>query len=251
MERLRPESIDSFEFANESISWISGYENEAAVDDASRQIVRYFGLEAFVFGALFRNGEREHYRYLVGCKPEWCFLYNQNKWYAIDPFIDYALHHTSPVLALDVPLISPGQQRMMAAAAEHGFRSGVVVPAHSDSSARVGVLYLGTDQDPTLAHRSLVRHRSLMRAFAMELLEWWDARLSDTSAADLELDELDVELLYKAQNHATVEEAARELGITFTRAKKRYQRLAQKLEAPSKRYAVERALALGVIKPKP
>ncbi len=221
MGRLPPDSINSFEFANESISWISGYENEAAVDDASRQIVRYFGLEAFVFGALFRNGEREHYRYLVGCKPEWCFLYNQNKWYAIDPFIDYALHHTSPVLALDVPLTSPGQHRMMAAAAEHGFRSGVVVPAHSDSSARVGVLY------------------------------WWDARLSDTSAADLELDELDVELLYKAQNHATVEEAARELGITFTRVKKRYQRLAQKLEAPSKRYAVERALALGVIKPKP
>ena len=249
MGRLPPESINSFEFANESISWISGYENEAAVDDASRQIVRYFGLEAFVFGALFRNGEREHYRYLVGCRPEWCFLYNQNKWYAIDPFIDYSLHHTSPVLASEVPLTSAGQQRMMAAAAEHGFRSGVVVPAHSDSSARVGVLYLGTDHGPALAHRSFTRHRSLMRAFAMELLEWWDARLRDTSAADLELDDLDVDLLYKAQNHATAEEAARELGITVSRVESRYERLNRKLEAPSKRYAVERAVVLGVIKP--
>src|SRR5258708_15623199 len=185
MGRLRPESINSFEFANESISWISGYENEAAVDDASRQIVRYFGLEAFVFGALFRNGEREHYRYLVGCKPEWCFLYNQNKWYAIDPFIEYALHHTSPVLALDVPLASAGQQRMMAAAAEHGFRSGVVVPAHSDSSTRVGVLYLGTDQEPALAHRSLVRHRSLMRAFAIDLLECWISPFHHTTVTHL------------------------------------------------------------------
>ena len=70
-----------------------------------------FGLEAFVFGALFRNGEREHYRYLVGCKPEWCFLYNQSKWYAIDPFIDYALHHTSPVLASEVPLSSLSFER--------------------------------------------------------------------------------------------------------------------------------------------
>jgi hypothetical protein len=249
MGRLPPESINSFEFANESISWIRGYENEAAVDDASRQIVRYFGLEAFVFGALFRNGEREHYRYLVGCKPEWCFLYNQSKWYAIDPFIDYALHHTSPVLASEVPLTSAGQQRMMAAAAEHGFRSGVVVPAHSDSSARVGVLYLGTDQGPTLAHRSFTRHRSLMRAFAMELLEWWDARLRDTSAADLELDDLDVDLLYKAQSNATTEQAARELGVTLARAKARYLKLYQKLEAPTKRYAVEKAAALGLIKP--
>jgi DNA-binding CsgD family transcriptional regulator len=250
MGRARPELIDSFEFANESISWISGYENEAAVDDASRQIVRYFGLEAFVFGALFRSGEREHYRYLVGCKPEWCFLYNQSKWYAIDPFIEYALHHTSPVLASDVPLTSPGQQRMMAAAAEHGFRSGVVVPAHSDSSVRVGVLYLGTDQGSALAYRSFVRHRSLMRAFAMELLEWWDARLRQTSMTDLELDELDLELLHMAQDHATSEEAARELGVTLARVEDRYKRLDQKLNAPRKRYAVEKAVALGLIKPK-
>src|SRR5437879_1199919 len=156
-------------------------EFSSPLGSAVRKVRIYRDREAFVCGALFRNGEREHYRYLVGCKPEWCFLYNQNKWYAIDPFIDYVMHHTSPVLALDVPLTSPGQQRMMAAAAEHGFRSGVVVPAHSDSSARVGVLYLGTDQDPTLARRSLVRHRSLMPAVAMELLEWWDARLRETS----------------------------------------------------------------------
>ena len=88
-----------------------------------------------------------------------------------------------------------------------------------------------------------------MRAFAMELLEWWDARLRDTSAADLELDDLDVELLYKAQNHATAEEAARELGVTVSRVKARYQRLHAKLEAPTKRYVVERAEALGLIKP--
>src|SRR5258708_25385184 len=177
MGRLPPECINSFEFANESISWIKGYESEAAVHDASRQIVRYFGLEAFVFGALFRGGEREHYRYLVGCKPEWCFLYNQSKWYAIDPFIEYALHHTSPVLASDVPLTSPGQQRMMAAAAEHGFRSGVVVPAHRDSSARVAVRYLGTDHGPALAHRSFTRHTDLMGAFARQLSVCGDRRL--------------------------------------------------------------------------
>jgi len=125
MGRLRPESINSFEFANESISWISGYENEAAVDDASRQIVRYFGLEAFVFGACSETANAS----ITGISSAASrngVSSTQNKWYAIDPFIEYALHHTSPVLALDVPLTSPGQQRMMAAAAEHGFRSGVV-----------------------------------------------------------------------------------------------------------------------------
>lgn len=62
-----PKRITSLETANDCISWISGYETEAEVQDAAQQIVEYFGLDAFVFGALSRNGEHEHHRYLVGC----------------------------------------------------------------------------------------------------------------------------------------------------------------------------------------
>ena len=243
------ESVRSFEDANNWISWISGYDTEAEVDAAARQIVQYFDLESYVFGALRRTGQREQYRYLVGCAPQWCYVYNQNKWYAIDPFIDYALHNTSPVLASDIPLSSSGQGRLLAAAAEHGFRSGVVVPAHSVSSIWVGVLYLGTDEGPEHAQRSFSQHRNLMRAFALELLEWWDGKLRVDGLEDLELDELDIDLLYKAQEQATAEEAARELGITLSRVNSRYERLNRKLEVTSKRSAVEEALALGLIKP--
>jgi len=242
-----PEAIRSLDEANARISWISGYETEAEVEAASRQIVEYFGLPSFVFSTLFRAGEREHHRYLVGCVPQWCYLYDQNKWYAIDPFIDYALKNTSPVLASDIVLSSPGQERMMAQAAEHGFRSGVVVPAHSSAAIRLGILYLGTDQGPERARDSLLKHRNLMRAFALELLEWWDGKLRESGLQDLELDELDVDLLVKAQEHATAEEAARELGVTLSRVKSRYERLERKLEVPSKRDAVEKAIALGLI----
>lgn len=51
----------------------------------ARQIVEYFDLPSFVFGAFFRTGGREDYRYLVGCVPEWCYIYNGNKWYASTP----------------------------------------------------------------------------------------------------------------------------------------------------------------------
>jgi DNA-binding CsgD family transcriptional regulator len=244
-----PEFVSSLEHANNWISWISGYETEAEVDAAARQIVQYFDLESYVFGALRRAGQREQYRYLVGCAPQWCYVYNQNKWYAIDPFIDYALHNTSPALASDIPLTSPGQGRLLAAAAEHGFRSGIVVPAHSASAVWVGVLYLGTDEAQEHAERSFSQHRNLMRAFALELLEWWDGKLRIDSLDDLELDDLDIDLLYKAQEQATAEEAARELGITVSRVNSRYERLNRKLEVTSKRRAVEKALALGLIKP--
>ena len=243
-----PDAIGSFENANDRISWIGGYETEAEVEAAARQIVEYFGLHSFVFGTLFRNGEREHYRYLVGCAPNWCFLYNQNKWYAVDPFIDYALRNTSPILASDIPLSSPGQERLMAEAAEHGFRSGIVVPAHSGSAIRIGILYLGTNEGVEHARESFLKHRNLMRAFALELLEWWDAKLRETGLQALDLDALDVDLLTKAQEHATAEEAARELGVTLSRVKARYERLTRKLEVPNKRSAVEKAVALGLIR---
>jgi DNA-binding CsgD family transcriptional regulator len=251
MQNRMPEPVNSFEHANNWISWIKGYETEAEVDAAARQIVQYFDLESYVFGALRRVGEREQYRYLVGCAPQWCYVYNQNKWYAIDPFIDYALHNTSPALASDIPLTTPGQGRLLDAAAEHGFRSGIVVPAHSASAIWIGVLYLGTNEDPEHAERSFSQHRNLMRAFALELLEWWDSKLRGDSLEDLELDDLDIDLLCKAQDQATAEEAARELGITVSRVNSRYERLNRKLEVTSKRHAVERALALGLIKPTP
>lgn len=243
-----PKEIGSFEDANDRISWISGYETEAEVEAAARQIVEYFGLRSFVFSALFRSGEREHYRYLVGCEPDWCFLYDQYKWYAIDPFIDYALNNTSPILASDIPLSTPGQERMMSEAAEHGFRSGIVVPAHSRSAIRIGILYLGTSEGPERVTESLRKHRSLMRAFALELLEWWDAKLRESGLDDLDLDELDVDLLTKAQEHATAEESARELGITLSRVKARYERITRKLGVENKRNAVDKAVALGLIK---
>ena len=87
-----------------------------------------------------------------------------------------------------------------------------------------------------------------MRAFALELLEWWDAWLRDTSLAELDLDDLDLELLQKAQEQATAEAAARELGITLSRVKWRYDRLNRKLNVAGKRQAVEKAVVLGLIK---
>jgi hypothetical protein len=243
-----PSSVASLGEANDSIAWISGYETEADVDAASRQIVHYFGLESYVFGAMHREDSREHYRYLVGCTVQWCYLYTQNRWYAIDPFIDYARNNTAPILASEVEMASEGQQRMMTIAAEHGFRSGIVVPAHSSAAVRIGVLYLGTEQGEDHVRESYIRNRSLLRAFALELLEWWDTRLRDDNLLELALDGLDLDLLQKAKEGATAEEAAHELGVTLSRVRSRYERLNQKLQVRSKRSAVEKAVALGLIK---
>lgn len=244
----RIDRIGSLEAANDSIAWIHGYETEAEVRDAAEQIVHYFGFDAFVFGALSRSREREHHRYLVGCAPEWCYTYAQNKWYAIDPYIDYALHNTTPIVADDIEISSAGQHRLLDAAAEFGYRSGVVVPAHSRSSAWVGILYLPTDQGAEYVRNVYPRHRSLMRAFALELLEWWDGHMREAGAGELNLDDLDLDLLEKANEGATAEEAAAELGVTLSRVNARYEKIYRKLNVSNKREATEKAVSLGLLK---
>lgn len=244
-----PESLGSLALANEFISSIARCTSETEVVEATLAIVNYFALQVFGFVIMARTQNCEHYRYLVGCDLRLCYRYLKNKWHAIDPFISYALHNTSPVLASDMPNNSEGQRRMRADAGQHGFRGGIAIPAHSSSSSLVGILYLGTDEGPERARQSLITHRNLMRALAMELLEWWDAKQCAISRAEFMLDDLDVELLRKARDHVTAEVAAQELGITSFCVDSRYERLNRKLQASCKRNAVEKAVSLGLIKP--
>jgi len=159
------------------------------------------------------------------------------------------LQNTAPALVSDVDITSGGQQRMLDTAAEYGYTDGIVVPAHSSSSTWIGLLYLTTGEAHDKVESTYRKYRTLMRAFSLELLEWWDAHLRETYAADLDLDELDLELLIKAQEDATAEEAALEIGIPPGRVKWRYERLMKKLGVHTKRRAVERAMELGLIKP--
>ena len=249
MEKPITESITSADNAIDCISWISGYETEVDVEAASKRIVQFFDLQYFAFGALYKSVEQEHYRYIFGFAPDWCYRYIQNKWYAIDPFIGYALKNTLPILASDIPLTSPGQHRMMDAAIDRGFRSGIFVPVHSASSSWIGLLYLWTGEENNQVRRSFDTHRNLMRTFGLELLEWCDARLHANSLTDYNLDQLDEDLLRKAQENLTVTESAYEIGITFSLAKSRYTQLLQKLNVSNKHCAIEKAIALGIIKP--
>lgn len=245
------EPISSVEIANDCITRIGGCETESEVEEAARRVVQFFGFEHFAFAAVYRHGEQEHYRYLFGSAPEWCYLYIQNKWYAIDPLIGYALQNTSPTLIADIPLISHGQQRMMESVIASGFRSGIVVPVHSISSTWIGLLYLGTPETSNCVQQNFDKYRNLMRAFGLELLEWSNFRLHDNSLSDLDLDELDLDLLGKAQEHATAQQAAIELGITVSLAESRYMRMCRKFDVANKRIAVDRAIKLGLLRPLP
>lgn len=249
MGKVLPEDAMSVLFADAGIACIAQCVTETDVQQLVGTILRHFEFESYVFVVMARNGPREHYHYLLGCDPGLCYRYFQNKWYAIDPFIDYALHNTSPVLTADVPSYSVGQKRLRRDGEANGFRDGIAVPAHGSSSALVGVLYFGTNAGPDHARRSLDKHRNLMRALALELLEWWNARLCTNGMMEFNLDRLDIDLLCKARDRANSKETAAKLGLTPACVIKRYERLRQKLGVTGKRHAVNKAIEIGLITP--
>lgn len=192
-------SIDPYygQWIDDMILRIKECEGESEVAALLAAIVQAFGLQSYVFISLCleEGSRRENHRYLIGCTPKWCQIYNANNWFFIDPFIEYALHHSMPILGSAIQPKTPGQAELLAAAAENGFRSGVVIPAHSGSDKRAGVLYLGSDKPPQEIETQLLNVRTLLRATAMELVEWWEAQMAIDAIAKFRLDPTDVALL--------------------------------------------------------
>jgi hypothetical protein len=243
------ELIDSLEAANRAIYGIKSCQSEAEVQGVLRKLLPYFGLEWYVFVILRRDDPSpESYRFFIGCLPEWCQIYNARKWFAIDPFIQYALRNTSPVLGSAIQPESPGQAELLAVAAKYGFRSGMVIPVHGGIKSRVGVLYLGTSKEPEAIEAKLLEQRNLLRAIAMELFEWWVAKMQAEALGGLRFDDLDLELLRFEHEGFTSEEAAKELGISPSKINNRFRRINMKLNVHSKKLAAEKAIELGLLR---
>lgn len=223
--------------------------DEFEVTGLVHELLHHFGAESFVFISLSRDCQsRESFRFLVGCAPKWCQIYNAKKWFAIDPFIRYALHNSSPILGSTIKSESPGQTELLDTAAENGFRSGMVIPTHAGNQSRIGLLYVGCSTPPEQAEPILTRNRNRLRAIAMELFEWTETKLNADSIAHYEFDSIDIELLKLECKGFTAEDAANTLHYSVAVVNHRFLRINEKLEVRHKKDAVKRALELGILR---
>lgn len=236
------ESIDS------QINRIKSCKDETEVNTLLRALLSHFDIESYVYISM-RRGEAsgESFRYLIGCAPGWCQKYNAKKWFAIDPFIQYALRNSAPIVGSEIKPQTPGQIELLAAAAEHGFRSGMIIPAHSGNSARIGALYLGSTGRPEEVEPTLIKSRNQLRAIAMELFEWWEEKIRGEMLARYRIDDIDLQLLAFEQKGFTTSEGASLLGVTESLINGRFRRINDKLDVHHRKRAVERALELGIL----
>jgi DNA-binding CsgD family transcriptional regulator len=242
-------AINSLEALDQAIYRIKACSSETEVDALLRPLLRYFEIDSYVFISLRRDqANRESFRYLIGCTPAWSQIYNAKKWFVIDPFIQYALHNSAPIVGSAIKPETAGQSELLEAAAANGFKSSMIIPTHAGNRARIGVLCLGSPQPPEIGDAQLLRSRNFLRAIAMELFEWWDAKLAAEMLDRYQLDQVDLELLKLEQNGFTAEDAAKVFGQTKSQINGRFRRINDKLDVHHKKHAVKRAIEIGILR---
>jgi hypothetical protein len=242
-------TLDSVEAVNRAIDHIKDCSGQQEVASNISSLIAYFDLSSYVFLVIQRGSTRRHRKwFLIGCSPEWCQIYNDRKWFMIDPFVDHALRDSRPILGSAIVPKSPGQIELMAIAAEYGFRSGIVIPAHTGLGSRVGVLYLGSNKSAAEMESRLLASRHLLRVIAMELFEWWEAKYISEAIGGHRFDEIEVELLRLYHEGFNTAAAAAALGLTFSQVNNRFRSINQTLGTRNRKEAVELAFDLGILR---
>lgn len=207
------------------------------------------GADASAFVSFVKDDETtESYRFLIGCDPVMCVEYERIAWYADDPWLHYACAHTEPIAGSHIPCRSAQDRALREVTAKFGFASSLIVPAPASRQlTRVGVLCLGSRTEGYFEGEGMLSARIAARSLAMELHEWWIARVKAELVEAARLTPEDLALLnHEWRGHPT-KKIAMELGTTPGSIDSRFQRLNAKLGVASRKGAARLAAEYGLL----
>jgi DNA-binding CsgD family transcriptional regulator len=207
------------------------------------------GADGCVFASFSRDDDTmESYKYLVACPAAWCHEYNENHWFAIDPCFVYGASNTEPTLIQDLPLRSKGQQKMIAAAANAGFRSGVVVPVHSAKGrSRMGLLYVGSGDAGRFNKNSLGELRLAFRVLGAELLDWFINKVKADLLSQVNLKDDEKQILNLVHRGLRSREIGLLCGFTKDAVDQKLSRLATRFNTSGKQQTATLAFENGLL----
>jgi DNA-binding CsgD family transcriptional regulator len=223
--------------------------DEPSVVDLLGKAARQLGADAAAFVSFIRDdGAHESYRFMLACDPVWCHEYQRRGWYAQDPWLQYALNHTEPALASSIPVGSAKQRELSELAKSFGFASTVIVPAPSAGAlSRVGVLCLGCAEEGYFEGEGFAPLKVAARGLAMELHEWWIARIKGELIANAGVTDDDLELLHHERMGHSTKTIALACDASPSAIDCRFQRLNRKLGVPNRKAAATLAAEYGLI----
>ncbi|CAH2813577.1 MAG: hypothetical protein CBCREVIR_3770 [Candidatus Burkholderia crenata] len=225
----------------EEIGLIDACSNEGELMTIAGRVVSQLCGQSYVYHWLRVNektGGVDEYRSLVGCHPAWLHKYINRLWYRRDPFLEYAKRNAVPTIGVRIDL-SNDDDPLMSHAVEYGFRSTPVCPAHSIFNAWVGVLQVSNGQPQ--GEGALWKHRVLLRALALALLDWHLATLCPEATNLFNLNQRELAVLQMVRDRRIAFNVADSLGISERTAYAIFTKINGKLSAPNITKAVELA----------
>ena len=225
---------------------------EADANRLTKEIVEKLGAQSFVYTTLLPpnfNAANESLRFFIGCQSELCQIYSKRMWRMNDPFFEYARTNTAPIVGSKIKVQTPGQAEIMRVGAQHGFRSGLVVPTHTsmDSNKRMGLLYIGSELPESIGEPMLLSKRVQFGALGTELLLWWNNRLKQQAMRKFSLLDDEVEILQLSKKGMVAGEIAAIFDIKVTAAYKRLNSIKEKFNVDKIEQAVLEADSAGLL----
>ena len=233
----------------EAIRLIAQAADEAQAVSVLAAACRQMGADAAAFVSFVRDDpSHESFRFLLACDPVWCLEYERRAWYIDDPWLQYSLSHTEPARGEDIQPSTAQQRDVVELAAQFGFRSALIVPAPSSGAlTRIGVLCLGSSEPAFFNDAGYLALKVLARSLAMEVHEWWIARIKNELLESARLTDEDLTLLMHERLGHSTKFIATKLDMSPNAINSRFQRMNAKLGVPNRKSAAQLAAEYGVI----
>lgn len=240
---------DYFRRVSELVQRLPKAANEADALALLKDCADCMGADSAAFGSFIQDDpSHDSYRFLLACDPVWCLEYGRLASYTHDPWLNYALRHSEPVRASEIPVETDEGRAIIKLAEQFGVRSAVIVPAPASGGVtRIGVLCLGSSREDFFDGDGFLALKVAARSLAMELNEWWIDRIKQELRARARITAEDLTLLrHERLGHGTKTIAA-ELGTTTSSVDSRFQRLNAKLGVANRKAAASLAAEYGLI----
>jgi DNA-binding CsgD family transcriptional regulator len=228
---------------------IAEAKDQATVHALLTEGVHALGAENAVFVSFVRdNADLSACRFMLVCDPGWCQRYLEAGCFAQDPWLAYAAHHSEPIPASSLPVLDADGQSVVALAAQNGFTSAALVPAHSGAGhSRISLLCLGSTQPGFFEGEGFGRFRLGARLLAAELHDWWLAKIRRELIVKSRITATDLELLRHEHLGHCSKRIAAELHVSKSSINSRFQRMNMKLGVPNRRLAARLAVECGLL----
>ena len=239
---------DYFARVSEVVLRIEATSEPASLIELLREATGLIGADVAAFMSFISDGDCESFRYLLACDPQWCVDYEQQAWYADDPWLAYARRHAEPIRASEVVVYGEPQAAIVRLAEHYGFRSTVIVPAPSSGGlTRLGMLCLGSNGPGFFEGDGFGPFKVIAQPLAAALLEGCIRSTRDELIRTWRISRKELALLDCQRRGMGTKQIADALGTSAHSVNSRFQRVNAKLGVLSRKAAASLAAEYGLI----